>query len=60
MIVMLSLIYFSENSDLLLGVFTNYFDHFKTLTYGALFMVILLAICKPDKLSKEVQFHHEN
>ncbi len=51
LIVFMSIVYFLTNSHFILGEFTNYYDHYKTLTYGVLIIIILLAICKPDKLS---------
>lgn len=51
LIVFMSIVYFLTNSHFILGEFTNYYDHYKTLTYGVLILIILLAICKPDKLS---------
>jgi hypothetical protein len=50
LITMLSISFFLTNSRFLLGVFSDYYDHYKTLTYGVLLLVILLAIYKPDKL----------
>lgn len=48
----LLIIYFLTNSHFILGTFNKYYDHFKTLTYGVLFLIILLAIFRPSKLSK--------
>lgn len=42
--------YFLTNSHLILGQFTDYYDHFKTLTYGILIVLILLALSRPNKL----------
>lgn len=42
--------YFLTNSHLILGQFTDYYDHFKTLTYGILMILVLLALSKPNKL----------
>jgi hypothetical protein len=50
LIVILSIIYFLTNSHFILGQFNNLYDHYKTLTYGTLILMILLAFCKPDKL----------
>jgi len=49
-IVSLVIVYLLTNSHFILGVFNNIYDHYKTLTYGVLILMILLAICKPDKL----------
>ena len=46
----ISIIFLLTNSHFILGEFNNIYDHFKTLTYGVLMLLILLAICKPDKL----------
>ena len=52
-IMLLSIVYFLTNSHFILGEFTTFYDHYKTLTYGVLLLIILLAICKPDKLFPE-------
>jgi len=39
---LLILIYLSANLKLLLGVFNEYYEHFKVLTYGALLVIPLL------------------
>jgi hypothetical protein len=51
--IVLFIIYFLCNSHFILGAFNAYYDHFKTLTYGVLLMIPLLAFCKPQKLSDE-------
>ncbi len=38
------------NASVLLGVFNAYYDHFKIITYGALLMVLLLIVYKPEDL----------
>ena len=40
------------NLSLLLGEFRDYYDHFKILTYGALLIIPLLAVCYPFKKQK--------
>lgn len=57
LIIFLSIVYFLLNSHLILGEFNNLYDHYKTLTYGALILMTLLAICKPGKLLLEKQPH---
>lgn len=47
----LVLSYLLCNLDLLLGEFREYYDHFKILTYGALLIIPLLAVCYPFKKS---------
>jgi Glycosyltransferase family 87 len=51
MAIILFIIYFLCNSHFILGAFNHYYDHFKTLTYGVLLMIPLLAYCKPEKLN---------
>lgn len=52
----LGIAYFLTNSRFVLGTFRHYYDHYKTLTYGVLLLIILLAICRPSKL---VGTHHK-
>jgi len=42
------------NLDLILGAFRNYFWYYKTLTYGALFLLIALSFSKPLEHNKSV------
>jgi len=42
--------YLTTNSHLILGQFADYYDHFKTLTYGIILISILLAVSNPKKL----------
>ncbi|HQV51334.1 MAG: DUF2029 domain-containing protein [Flavobacteriales bacterium] len=42
------LVFFLLNSHFLLGEFRNFYDHYKTLTYGMLFLVVLLATHRPQ------------
>jgi hypothetical protein len=39
--------YLCFNLSILLGNFIPYYEHFKIVTYGALLMIPLLAVCKP-------------
>lgn len=50
LVFILFLIYFLTNGHLILGEFNHYYDHFKTLTYGALMLVVLLATSTPKNL----------
>ncbi len=50
LLILLCLVYFLTNSHFILGVFNNYYNHFKTLTYGILLLVIILAVCSPKQL----------
>jgi hypothetical protein len=52
LIVFFSIVYFLTNSHFILGQFNDIYDHYKTLTYGVLILIILLAVCKPDKILK--------
>jgi hypothetical protein len=49
-IILLSIIFFLTSSHFILGVFNEFYDRFKTLTYGVLLLGILLAVCRPDKI----------
>lgn len=44
-----AVIYLVCNLKLILGEFNPYYEHFKILTYGALFLIPILAICDPEK-----------
>lgn len=46
---LLILIFFLVNSHFILGTFNEYYDHFKTLTWGVLLLLIVLACCPPEK-----------
>ena len=50
LIFLFILIFFLLNSHMLLGTFRNLYDHFKTLTYGVLMIVPLLAFARPTNL----------
>lgn len=60
LIVILSIIYFLTNSHFILGQFNNLYDHYKTLTYGVLILMLLLAFCKPNKLMMLEQPTHNS
>ena len=60
LIVFLSIVYFLTNSHFILGQFNDIYDHYKTLTYGVLILIILLAICKPDKILEKGQAMHNS
>jgi hypothetical protein len=57
MVFLLVIIYFLTNSQFILGEFSDYYIHFKTLTYGVLLLVLLLALCTPDKLEMKIKQH---
>jgi hypothetical protein len=44
------LIFLLLNSHFLIGAYRDYFDYFKTLTYGVLLLIPLLLVSKPRKL----------
>lgn len=52
----LILIYIITNLKLLLGSFNEYYEHFKILTYGALFLIILLFVLVPPKATIKFNF----
>jgi Glycosyltransferase family 87 len=54
LLISLFIVYFLTNSHFVLGVFNPYYNHFKTLTYGVLLLVILLAFCQPKKIETHV------
>lgn len=43
----MALIYIVVNLKLLLGEYNYYYEHFKILTYGALLLIVVLAVLKP-------------
>jgi hypothetical protein len=43
------IIYLLCNLKLLLGNYNEYYEHYKILTYGALFLIVLLAMCVPKE-----------
>jgi hypothetical protein len=45
--------YLLTNSHFILGAFNKYYDHFKTLTYGALILLVMLAFNNPSKIKSE-------
>ena len=44
------IIYFLLNNHFILGEFRKIYDHFKTLTYGILFLIPLLAMARPEQI----------
>jgi hypothetical protein len=45
-----SLVFITNNLQLLLGEFGPYYEHFKIITYGALIMIPMLAAAKPEEI----------
>lgn len=46
-------IYLLTNSHFILGVYNKWYDHFKTLTYGALILLLFLAFSNPKILESD-------
>jgi hypothetical protein len=44
------LVFLTNNIQLLLGEFGNYYQHFKVITYGALFLIPMLAVSRPEEI----------
>jgi hypothetical protein len=42
------------SSHFLVGAFREYYDHYKTLTYGVFILIITLALCNPTKLNTKI------
>ncbi len=55
-IISLIFIYFLTNSHFILGEYNRFYDHYKTLTYGVLLLIILLLFCNPNKIKNNSQF----
>jgi hypothetical protein len=49
------LIFLLLNSHFLLGTFREYYDHYKTLTYGVFLVIVILALCPPSKIKYAVE-----
>ncbi|HEY1039196.1 MAG TPA: glycosyltransferase family 87 protein [Bacteroidia bacterium] len=49
---LLFIVFILSSSHLLLGTFNEYYDHFKTLTYGMLLLLVTLVFCEPNKLNQ--------
>lgn len=46
------ILFFFTSNHFILGTFREYYDHFKTLTYAGLFLLILLGISNPRNIEK--------
>jgi hypothetical protein len=44
------LVFLLLNSHFLLGALREYYDHYKTLTYGVFLVITILALCPPSKI----------
>lgn len=47
MLICCVIIYLLCGLKILLGEFNPYYEHFKILTYGALWLIVILALCEP-------------
>ena len=52
LISLIVLMYFLLNNHFVLGQFNHIYNHFKTLTYGILFLIPMLAMCGPKKVPR--------
>jgi hypothetical protein len=50
LVALLIVIYLCFNLNLILGEFKPYYEHYKIITYGALFLIPVLAVCKPEHI----------
>jgi hypothetical protein len=50
-IAALFIIFFLLNSHFILGTFRNFYDHYKTLTYGVLLLIPFLFFFKPNQVN---------
>lgn len=53
--IMLCIVFILTSSHLILGQFNDYYNHFKTLTYGIILLIPLLAICKPSHIEMKIK-----
>ncbi|MBK9284472.1 MAG: DUF2029 domain-containing protein [Sphingobacteriaceae bacterium] len=60
LIILLIIIFSLTGSHFYLGQFNDYYDHFKTLTYGALLIIPVLAFCSPEKLNEQTRLIEKN
>ncbi len=49
MMLFMVFVFLAFNLNLLFGAYTAYYNHFKIVTYGALFLMVLLAFAKPKE-----------
>ncbi len=49
----LALVFLCFNLAFLLGQWKDYYEHFKVITWGAVLLIVLLAVCDPRKLLSE-------
>lgn len=52
-IVIMAILFFFTSNHFILGMFREYYDHFKTLTYAAVFVVLFLSFLNPKTILKE-------
>lgn len=53
-------IFFLLNSHFILGAYQNFYDHYKTLTYGILILIPLLAMASPSKIDRFISHKKES
>lgn len=53
--ISLTFIYFICNLKMILGAFNNYYEHYKILTYGAMLLIAILAICNPIEKENPIE-----
>lgn len=49
-LILITILFFLLSSDLILGVYREIYDHFKTLTYGVIALIPLLYFARPAKI----------
>ena len=54
LILYILLIFFLLNSHFILGAYRTIYDHFKTLTYGIILIIPMLAIAKPNNIYQQI------
>lgn len=55
-IAAITVIFLVFNSTIILGHFSEYYEHFKILTYAALLLIVPLAVCRPALLFRKALF----
>ncbi len=54
LLIFILIIFFLLNSHFILGAYRTIYDHFKTLTYGIILIIPLLAITRPTKICQQI------
>ena len=50
-------VYLLTNSHFILGAYNKWYDHFKTLTYGALILLVILAFSNPKIIESDLSIN---